>query len=121
MMEAIVRVMDGNRIPDYFDIPEKMRNERIQVIIVPFPEQQEKIVQRPSINRDIMRKFQAIAESGEFKAHLKRKLAQGVKFEFDAQKIIEGTETEDDKQNRYKMEKRAWSDSVADRVRQGEL
>jgi len=39
---------------------------------------------------------------------LKKQVAAGHSFEFDVQKVITGTETEEEKQARYRMEKQAW-------------
>jgi hypothetical protein len=44
-----------------------------------------------------------------FVEQLKLKLAEGHTFEFDVQKVINGTETEEEMQARYRLEKQAWS------------
>ncbi|MDR1909394.1 MAG: hypothetical protein LBQ35_05720 [Spirochaetaceae bacterium] len=120
-MEAVVKIMDARALPSFFDIPDEMRNDKVQVIIMPVPKENTMEPATPKINMGILEKFRTSAESGEFREHLKKKLAEGFKFEFDAQKIIDGTETEEEKQQRYRMEKRAWPDSVAERIKKGEL
>jgi hypothetical protein len=68
--------------------------------------------QNQTINSEIMQKFVKAAESGEAKEHLKKKLAEGAKFSFDAAKLINGTMAEDDWQNLYTIQKQAWPDAV---------
>jgi hypothetical protein len=55
-----------------------------------------------------MQKFLKAAESGEAKERLKKRLAEGVHFDFDTGKLINGTMTEEDWQNLYALQKQAW-------------
>jgi len=42
---------------------------------------------------------------GTFVEHIKRGVKEGHAFDFDVQKVIDGTETEEEKQVRYRQEK----------------
>jgi hypothetical protein len=118
-MEAVVRITEGGKLPDYLEIPTELKKEQVQVVIIPFPKAE--AAAKPKVNGEALKKFQSAARSGWFKEHLKEQLAQGVKFEFDAQKIIDGAETEAEKQARFRMEKSAWQDNAAQRAGRGEL
>lgn len=120
-MEAIVQIMDAEKLLPVMDIPENLLNNKVQVVIIPFPEYQEKSEETERrITLKKIEEFRKKYNRETFTEHLKKKLEEGVVFEFDAHKIIDGTETEDEKQQRYRMEKRAWSDSVDERVKRGE-
>ena len=60
-----------------------------------------------------MQKFLEAAESGDAKEHLKKKLAEGTQFDFDATKLINGTMTENDWQELYTFQKQAWTGAAA--------
>jgi hypothetical protein len=108
-MEASVEVIEAEKLVPLFDIPAEMLNDRVQVIVVPLPKERDagsEAEKKPKINMEIFKKFRERAESGEFKKHLKNKLAEGVTFEFDAQKIIDDAMTESDWQKLYALEKR---------------
>ena len=51
-----------------------------------------------------------------FVEHLKEQVAKGRTFDFDVQRVINGTETEEDKQARYRMEKQIWGKTVANKT-----
>jgi len=51
-----------------------------------------------------------------FVAHLKEQVAKGRTFEFDVQKVINGTETEEEEQARYRQEKQVWGKTVANKT-----
>ena len=51
---------------------------------------------------------------GTFVEHLKKQVAEGKSFDFDVQKLIDGTETEEDMQVRYRLEKQVWGNAVKD-------
>ena len=55
-----------------------------------------------------------------FVEQLKNAVARGVMFDFDVQKVIDGTETEEEMQTRYRMEKRTWGDVVRNRIEREE-
>ncbi|MDR3200590.1 MAG: hypothetical protein LBT68_03925 [Spirochaetales bacterium] len=113
-MEVIIQEMDLVELPPIFNIPAEMQNCRVEVTIRPVPAKQETTEER-------IKNFREKYTHESFIQHLKQKVAEGFKFEFDVQKIIDGTETEEEKQERYRKEKRAWSDNVAERINRGEL
>jgi hypothetical protein len=43
---------------------------------------------------------------------LKEQTAKGHSFGFDVQKVIDGTETEEETQARYRLEKQTWSNGL---------
>ena len=47
-----------------------------------------------------------------FIEHLKEQVANGRTFCFDVQKVIDGTETEEEVQERYRLEKQAWGKTI---------
>ena len=47
-----------------------------------------------------------------FIEHLKKKTEEGHSFDFDVQKLIDGSETDDDVQIRYRLEKQAWGKAI---------
>jgi dethiobiotin synthetase len=65
-------------------------------------------------NTEIMQKFLKAAELGEAKEHLKKKLAEGTQFDFDAVKLINGTMTENDWQNLYSLQKHTLPEAAAE-------
>ena len=44
--------------------------------------------------------------------HLKEQVANGQSFGFDVQKVISGTETEEEVQARYRLEKQIWGNTI---------
>jgi hypothetical protein len=115
-MEAIIQEIDVKRLFPIFDIlsvPKDTRdtwNGRVEVTIKPVEKQSngttaERIAQfRKKHNRET------------FVEHLKEQVAKGRTFEFDVQKVIDGTETEEDEQARYRLEKQVWGKVVADKT-----
>jgi GTPase SAR1 family protein len=51
-----------------------------------------------------------------FVERLKECVSNGVSFNFDVQKLIDGTETEEEKQERYRLEKQAWGNAVKEKM-----
>jgi hypothetical protein len=108
-----------------------MRNEQVQVIILPL--QNGKTSEKPEADiepslyapddtvAERIRKFQEKHSHESFIEHLKQKQAEGVKCNFDVRKVIDGTETEEEIQERYRILKRAWANDVAGRVNRNEL
>ncbi|MDR0442135.1 MAG: hypothetical protein LBH44_01850 [Treponema sp.] len=47
-----------------------------------------------------------------FVDHLGEQTAKGQTFGFDVQKVIDGTETEEETQARYRLEKQTWGNSI---------
>jgi hypothetical protein len=112
-MEAITQVMDADQLPSIFDIPDEMKYGQVEITIRAIPKES-----KPKVNMELLNKFRNSA-GFDFKEHLRKKLAEGFHFDFDAQKVIDGTETEEEMQARFKSEKNAWADAVAERVRNG--
>ena len=98
-MEAIVQEIEVERLLPIFDIPKEIWNSRVEVTIKPIEKTShgttaEKIRQyRQKYNREV------------FVDHLKKQTAKGHSFGFDVQKVIDGTETGEETQARYRLEK----------------
>ena len=56
-----------------------------------------------------MQKFRKAAESGEAVKHLQNKLSEGIRFDFDVEKLLNGTMTDADWQNLYAIQKKVES------------
>ena len=107
-METITQEIEVERLFPIFDIPRDSWNGRVEVTIKPIEKKPElttaeKIVQfRKKYNREA------------FIDHLKEQTAKGNSFGFDVQKVIDGTETEEEAQARYRLEKQTWGNSIGD-------
>jgi hypothetical protein len=112
-MEAITQVMDADRLTSLFDIPDEMRYGQVEITIRALPKEN-----KSRVNMELFNKF-CNSAGFDFKEHLQKKLAEGFQFDFDAQKVIDGTETEEEMQARFRSEKNAWADAVAERARNG--
>jgi hypothetical protein len=111
-MAAMTAIVEAERLSSIFEIPEEMKHSRVEVTMQPI----EEIKPPPKVNMEALERFRT---GFNFKEHVKRKLAEGYKFDFDAQKIIDGTMTEDDWQDIYKMEKRTWGKHIVDMAKEG--
>jgi hypothetical protein len=109
-MEAIVQEIEVEKLLPIFDIPKEIWNSRVEVTIKPIEKSMngttaEKIRQyRQKYNRDV------------FIDRLKEQAAQGHSFGFDVQKVIDGTETEEETQARYRLEKQTWGNESGRKV-----
>jgi hypothetical protein len=105
-MEAIVQEIEVERLLPIFDIPKEIWNSRVEVTIKPIEKTSrgttaEKIRQyRKKYNREV------------FIDRLKEQSAKGHSFGFDVQKVIDGTETEEETQARYRLEKQTWGNEI---------
>ena len=105
-MEAIIQEIEVEKLLPIFDIPKEIWNSRVEVTIKPIENTprgttMERIEQfRRKYNRDV------------FVAHLKEQIAKGHSFDFDVQKVIDGTETEEEAQARYRLEKQTWGKAI---------
>jgi len=105
-MEAIIQEIEVERLLPIFDIPREIWNSRVEVTIKPIEKTSqgstaEKIAQfRKKYNREV------------FIDHLKEQVANGQSFGFDVQKVIDGTETEEEAQARYRLEKQIWGNTI---------
>ena len=104
-MEAIVREIDAGRLAPVFDIPESMRNGRVEVTVRPVIEEKTDWTVAEKIEL-----FRKKHNRGTFAGHLESGVSQGLAFGFDARKVIDGTETEEERQARYRMEKQTWGE-----------
>ena len=107
-MEAVIQILEAEDLMPIMHIPLEMRHSRLEVTLRPIEKTSANENKAQNINPDIMQKFQKAAESGEAKEHLKKKLAEGTQFDFDAIKLINGTMTEADWQNLYSLQKQTW-------------
>ena len=111
-MEPIIQEMDINELLPIFNIPEEMKNSRVEVIIRP-------IIKKPQDTiAERIREFRKKYNRDSFTEHLKKQAADGYVFSFDIQKVINNTETEDEIQARYRFEKQAWSNKVKEQKQQ---
>jgi hypothetical protein len=107
-MEAVVQILEAETLAPIIHIPSEMRHSRLEVAIRPVEEAAPGAPPPAGINRELMQKFLKAAESGEAKELLKKKLAEGAQFDFDAGKLVNGIMTEEDWQNLYALQKQAW-------------
>ena len=106
-METVIQILEAEELTPIMYIPPEMRHGRLEVTIRPV-EKAASLSPAPIINKEIMLKFQQNAELGEAKKHLKKKLAEGAQFDFDATKLINGTMNRNDWQNLNTLQKQAW-------------
>ena len=109
-MEAIIHEIEAEKLLPIFDIPKEILNSRVEVTIRPVESMSrgttaERIAQfRKKYNRNV------------FVDNLKEQTSNGHVFSFDVQKIIDGTETEEEAQARYRLEKQTWGKTVGGRL-----
>jgi len=110
-MQAIVQEIDVEKLFPIFDIPRETWNGRVQVTIKP-------IEKKPALTTaEKIAQFRKKHNRETFVEHLKEQVAKGCTFDFDVQKVIDGTETEKEAQARYRLEKQTWGNSVSENVR----
>ena len=115
-METIVQILKADDLEPIMYIPPEMRDRCFEVTLRPVENAQVEKKRTFNINTEIMRKFLEAAESGEAKEHIKKKLAEGTQFSFDAIKLINGTMTEDDLQDLYSLQKQAWPNAAVEKA-----
>ena len=101
-MEVIIQEIDVEELTSIFNIPEEMRNSRVEVTIRPI----EKTTWEPTAEK--IEQFRKKYNNGTFTEQLRKGVAEGRPFDFDVQKVIDGTENEEEKQVRYRLEKQTW-------------
>ena len=111
-METIVQILEAEKLAPLMYIPSEMRHSHLEVTLRLVDGTTIEERKAGKINKEIMQKFLKAAEFGEAKENLKSKLAEGKQFDFDAEKIINGTMSEDDWQNLYALQKQAWPNSA---------
>jgi hypothetical protein len=116
-MQAVKQIINAEKLESIIDIPDGMKHRQVEVIVLPLmqfsDEMRDSENQKTETTLDRIARFRKKHNHETFIEHLRQKLAEGFKFDFDAEKVINGTETEEEKQNRYQMEKRTWQDTVA--------
>ena len=114
-MEAIIHEIDVEKLLPIFNIPLEIRNKRVEVTIKP-------IESKPQATaNDRIRQFREKYNRQSFIEHLKTQVANGNSFSFDAQKIIDGTETEAEEQERYRLEKHSWGNAIKEKIQEEQL
>ena len=98
-MEAIIQEIEVEKLLPIFDIPREIWNSRVEVTIKPI----ENTSRETSAER--IEQFRKKYNHEGFIDHLKQQAAKGHSFGFDVQKVIDGTETEEETQARYRLEK----------------
>jgi len=109
-MEAIIQEIEVEKLLPIFDIPKEIWNSRVEVTIKPIA----KIFRDTTAER--IRQFRKKYNRDVFIDHLKKQAANGHSFGFDVQKVIDGTETEEETQARYRLEKQTWSNETGRKV-----
>ena len=110
-MLVITGIFENERfIPDKpVSIPQK---KRVVVTI----EEEKYIETKPETTAEKVEKFRRKYNRETFVEHLKKQVAEGLSFDFDVQKVIDGTETEEDMQIRYRLEKQVWGNAIKEEV-----
>jgi len=71
---------------------------------------------KPETTAEKVDNFRKKYNRGTFVENLKKQVAEGQSFDFDVQKLIDGNETEEDMQVRYRLEKQAWGNAVKEEL-----
>jgi len=120
VMDAIIQEIEVEKLLPIFDIPKEIWNSRVEVTIKPIektfsntttetqpsPKGVEPEVRGSPLEK--IRQYRKKYNRTVFIEHLKEQAAKGHSFGFDVQKVIDGTETEEETQARYRLEKQAW-------------
>jgi hypothetical protein len=101
-METFVEVMEAEKLMPLFHIPVEMRQYKVEVTVRPV----EPLSQVSDTKAERIRKFVEKHSYEAFISHLKQKVAEGVQFDFEAQKVIDGAETEEELEARCRSHKR---------------
>ena len=109
-MEVVIQAIDAEKLASVFDIPEEMKNSRVEVTIRPIENETR------GITVEKIKQFRKKYNHETFVEHLKKRISEGLVFDFDVQKVIEGTETEEEKQIRYNSEKQTWGKIIQERI-----
>jgi len=107
LVDAIVQQIEVERLLPIFDFPKEIQTGLVEVTIRPLETKQVDSV------TDRIKKFTAKYNRESFINHLKEQISQGHEFAFDATKIIDGTETEEEAQARYRQEKQTWGNLIS--------
>jgi hypothetical protein len=121
-VETITKIVESDDLALVMDIPEPMRHSQVEVTVRLLPAAGNSGFQAarspvPKVNQELLEKFR----NGfiDIKEQIRKKAAEGYHFDFDVQKYLNGSMTEDDWQQFYKMEKQAWGDHVKEMADKG--
>jgi hypothetical protein len=106
-MFAVKGIYDGKTITIEDPVPVTER----YAVAVTFLYSVEKEPKNENIEENI-KKFRQ--KQNNLAEHLAKSIAEGKTFDFNAQEIIDGNESEKNRQIRYELERKAWAMSVAD-------
>ena len=120
-MEAIIQEIDVERLLPIFNIPLEIRNRRVEVTIKPIDLSAQAGSKPQATATDRIRQFREKYNRQSFIEHLKTQVANGHSFSFDAQRIIDGTETEAEEQERYRLEKQSWGNAIKEKAQEEQL
>ncbi|MDR0877201.1 MAG: hypothetical protein LBN21_04050 [Treponema sp.] len=107
-MEAVVQVMEAEVLIPLMEIPPAMLHKRVEVTVRPVEnsgQPEENIAEK-------IAKFRIKYQGETLREYVKQKSAEGIVFDFDAQKVIDGAETDEDRQYRYRLGKQAWAQHI---------
>jgi len=112
IMEAIVQEIEVEKLLPIFNIPKEIWNSRVEVTIKPIERTPSNTTAEPQPSPkgegsplERIRQYRKKYNHDVFIDHLKEQSAKGHSFKFDVQKVIDGTETEEETQARYRLEK----------------
>lgn len=106
-MEAIVQEIDVERLFPIFDIPRDTWNGRVEVTIKPIEKK------APETTSDRITQFRKKYNRDLFIEQLREQVSKGQSFNFDIQKVIDGSETEEETKARYRLEKQTWGNNFS--------
>ncbi|MCL2283300.1 MAG: hypothetical protein FWC26_08295 [Fibromonadales bacterium] len=108
-MFAVKGVYDGKSIVTEEPVP----LAESYAVAITFLYPVEKKQQSENVVENI-RKFREKYSKSSLVKHLKKSLAEGKNIGFNVQEVIDGNESEENKQTRHKLEQNAWAAHVAD-------
>jgi len=108
-MFAVKGIYDGKSITTEDPVPVAEKYAVAITFLYPVEAKQ----QSENVEKNII-KFREKHNKNSFIKHLKKSLAEGKKFGFNVQEVIDGNESEKNKQIRHELEKNAWATHVAD-------
>ncbi|GHV81151.1 hypothetical protein AGMMS49944_29420 [Spirochaetia bacterium] len=123
-METITKIVESDDLAGVMDIPEPRRHSQVEVTVRLLSGagnigsgSQAARSPAPKINHELLEKFR----NGfvDIKEQIRKKAAEGYQFDFDVRKYLNGSMTEDDWQQFYKVEKQAWGSHVKDMAATG--
>jgi hypothetical protein len=108
-MEAFIQEIEIEKLIPIFDIPKDVWNSRVEVTIKPIENNHKRTT------ADRINQFRKKYNHEFFIEQLKEQSANGHSFDFNVQKVIDGTETEEEIQTRYRLEKQSWGNAIREK------